>query len=114
MRPLFSDAAKVTHQLEEEPENLLQNASEPAPAVEKELQGENTASNQSANEDDSLDEGILDEGGQLTPIDNLASPEDLYFLEYECPEDQTEKIIMFPPRPQEKGFTFVNQLYPNQ
>ena len=112
VRPLFSDTAKGTHQLEEEPDNLIQNASGLAPTAEKELQGEDTASNQSDNEDDSLDEGILDEGGQLTPTDNLASPEDLYLLECECPKDWTEKMIMSPPRPQEKGFTFAKSAVP--
>ena len=60
---------------------------EPAPAMKEELQREGTACNQPSDDDDSLDEGILDEGGQLTPIDDLASPEDSYFLEFECTGD---------------------------
>ena len=53
---------------------------EPAPAVKEELQRGGRACNQPSDDDDSFDEGILAEGGQLTPIDDLASPEDSYFL----------------------------------
>ena len=73
-----------------------------APAVKEELQGGDIACNQSADDDDSLDEGILDEGRQLTPVDDLASPEDSYFLEFECTGGQAEKMVLSPPRPQEK------------
>ena len=85
---------------------------EPAPADKEELQGGDIACNQSADDDDSLDEGILDEGRQLTPIDNLASPEDSYFLEFECTGGQAEKMVLSPPRPQEKEFTFIKPAVP--
>ena len=85
---------------------------EPAPAVKEELQGGDKACNQSADDDDSLDKGIMDEGRQLTPIDNLASPEDSYFLEFECTGGQAGKMILSPPRPQEKEFTFIKPAVP--
>ena len=75
---------------------------EPAPAVKEELQGGDIACDQSADDNDSLDEGILDEGGQLTPIEDLASPEDSYFLEFECTGGQAEKMVLSPPRSQER------------
>ena len=84
---------------------------EPAPAV-KELQKGGTAHNQPSDHNDSLDEGILDEGRQLTPIDDLASSEDSYFLEFECTGGQTEKMLLSPPRPQEEEFTFVKPAVP--
>ena len=70
---------------------------EPAPAMREELQGGDIACGQLADDDDSLDKGILDEGRQLTPIDDLASPEDLYFLEFECTGGQAEKMVQSPP-----------------
>ena len=66
------------------------------------------ACNQSADDDDSH-EGILDEGGQLTPIDDLASPEDSYFLEFECTGGQAEKMVLSPP-----SLPSSNELYPDQ
>ena len=80
-----------------------------APAVKEELQGGDTAHDQLSDDDDSLDEGILDEGGQLTPIDDLAFPEDSYFLEFKCTGCQTEKMFLSPPppKPQEEEFTFI-------
>ena len=85
---------------------------EPAPGVKKELQGEGIACDQPSDDDDSLDEGILDEGRQLTPIDDLASPEDSYFLEFECTGGQAEKMVLSPPRPQEEEFTFIKPAVP--
>ena len=65
------------------------------------------ATGQSAQEEDGLDEGILDEGGHLTPIDNLASPEDDYFLGLKYIEDQAEEMVMSPPRLLTPEFTFA-------
>ena len=75
----------------------VQDVSEPAAAVKEELRGGNIACDQSVNDDDSLEEDR-----QLTPIDDLASPEDSYFLEFECTGGQAEKMVLSPPRPQEK------------
>ena len=85
---------------------------EPAPAVKEELQGGDIAYDQSADDNDSLDKGILDEGRQLTPIAILASPENSYFLEYECTGGQAEKMVLSPPRPQAKEFTFIKPAVP--
>ena len=85
--------------------------SEPAPAVKDELQRGGTACNQPS-DNDSLDEGILDEGRQLTPIDDLASPEHSYFLEFECTGGQTERMLLSPARPQEEEFTFIKPAVP--
>ena len=57
-------------------------------------------------------EGILDEGRQLTPVDDLASTEDSHFLEFECTGGQAEKMVLYPPRPQVKEFTFVKPAVP--
>ena len=79
MKSLFSDTTEDVAQLRQEPSSPVQNVPEPAPAA-KELQGGDIACDQSADDDDSLDKGILDKGRQLTPIDDLASPEDSCFL----------------------------------
>ena len=97
LRSLFSDTTEDMAQSRQEPSSPVQDLPEPAPAVKEELQGEGIACNQSADDNDSLDEGILDKGGQLTPLDNLASPEDSYFLEFECTGGQAEKMALFPP-----------------
>ena len=65
------------------------------------------AAGQPAKEENSLNEGILDEGGHLTPIDELASPEDDYFLGLEYTEDQAEEMVMSPPRLLTPEFTFA-------
>ena len=65
------------------------------------------ATGQPAEEEDGLDEGILDEGRHLTPIDDLASPEDDYFLGLEYTKDQAEEIVVSPPRPPAMEFTFT-------
>ena len=85
---------------------------EPAPAVKEELQRGGIAHDQPSHDDESLDEGILDKGRQLTPVDNLASPKDSYFLEFECTGGQTEKMLLSSPRPQEEEFTFVKPAVP--
>ena len=85
---------------------------EPTPAVKEELQEGGIACDQPSDDADSLDEGILDEGGQLTPVDNLASPEDSYFLEFKCTGGQAEKMVLSPPRPQEEEFTFIKPTVP--
>ena len=84
----------------------------PAPAVKEELQRGGTACNQPSDDDDSLDKGILDEGRQLTPIDDLATPEDSYFLEFEYTGGQAEKMLLSPSRLQEKEFTFIKPAVP--
>ena len=82
---------------------------EPAPAVKEELQGRGIACDQPSDDDDKV---ILDEGRELTPIDDLASPEDSYFLEFKCTGGQTEKMVLSPPRPQEEEFTYIKPVVP--
>ena len=65
------------------------------------------ATGQPAVEEDSLDEGILDEGRHLTPIDNLASSEDNYFLVLKYTEDKAEEMVMSSPRLLTPEFTFA-------
>ena len=72
MRSLFSDTTEDIAQSRQEPSSPVQDVSEPVPAVKEELQGGDIACDQSTDDDDSLDEGILDEGRQLTPVDDLA------------------------------------------
>ena len=112
VKSLFSNTTEDVAQLRQEPSSPVQDVPEPAPAVKEELQGGDIASDQSADNDESLDKGILDEGRQLTPIDDLASPEDLYLLEFECTGGQAEKMVLSPPRPQEKEFTFIKPAVP--
>ena len=82
--------------MRQEPSSQIPDVLEPAPAVKEELQRGGTVCDQPSDDNDSLDEGILDKGGQLTPIDDLASPEDSYFLEFKCTGDQTEKMLVSP------------------
>ena len=63
VKSLFSDTTEDVAQLRQEP-------SSPILDVKEELQRGDIACDQSANDDDSLDEGILDEGRQLTPVDD--------------------------------------------
>ena len=91
-----------------------QDVPEPAPAVKEEMQRGSIACDQPSDDDDSLDEGILDKGRQLAPIDDLTSPEDLYFLEFKCTGGQAEKMALSSPRPQEESSPSSNQLYPDQ
>ena len=112
VRSLFSDTTEDIAQSRQEPSSPVQDVPEPAPAVKEELQGGDIVCDQSAYDDDSLDGGILDEGGQLTPVDDLAFPEDSYFLEFECTGGQAEKMVLSPPRPQEKEFTFIKPAVP--
>ena len=65
-----------------------------ASAVEEKLENRDAAHDQPAKDDDSLDEGILDKGGQLTPIDDLASPEDSHFLGFEYTGEQADKMVL--------------------
>ena len=43
----------------------------------------------------------------MTPIDNLASPEDSYLLGFKYTDEQTEKMVLPHPRPLKKEFTFA-------
>ena len=63
-------------------------------------------------DDDSLDEGVLDEGGKLMPIDDLASLEDKYLLEFECTPRSFEKMTSSPSESQKEEFTFVKLTMP--
>ena len=55
---------------------------------------QNTTHDQPAEDDDSLDKGILDEGRQLTPIDDLVSTEDSYFLGFEYADEKADKMVL--------------------
>ena len=76
VRSLLSDTSENTVQMKEEPHSPVQNTLTLASAMEEKHWDLDVAHDQLGKDDDSLDEGILDEGGQLTPIDDLASPED--------------------------------------
>ena len=73
MRSLFSETPEGTTQLKEEPSSPVQGTQVQEPAEQEKKEDRNMACGQPANEEDSLVEGILDEGGHLTPIDDLAS-----------------------------------------
>ena len=76
VRSLFSDTSENTVQMKEKPRSPVQNTLTLASAMEEKHEDLDVAHDQPGEDDDSLDEGILGEGGQLTPIDDLASPED--------------------------------------
>ena len=107
MRSLFSDTSENTVEMKEEPCSPVQNTQTLTSAVEEKHEDQNTARDQPAEDDDSLDKGILDEGGQLTPIDDLVSPEDSYFLGFEYTDKEADKMVLSPCRPLEKEFTFA-------
>ena len=78
IRSLFSDTSESTVQMKEVPSSPVQSTL--ASAMEEKHEDGEAAGDQSAEDKDSLDKGILDEGRQMTPIDNLASPEDSLLL----------------------------------
>ena len=78
---------------------------------EKPTEGDATSS-PPAEDDDSLDEGVLNEGGQLMPIDDLASPEDEYLLEFECGPRSAKEMTFSPSELQREEFTFVKLTVP--
>ena len=63
-------------------------------------------------DDDSLNKGVLDEGGQLMPIDDLATLKDKYLLEFECAPRSVEKMISSPSESQREEFTFTKPTMP--
>ena len=73
--------------MKEEPGSPVQSTLTLASATEEMHEARETARDQSAEDEDSLNEGILDEGGEMTPIDNLASPEDSYFLGFDYTDE---------------------------
>ena len=105
IRSLFSDTSENTVQMKEELSSPVQSTQEQVSAIEEKQEDREAAGNQPAEDNDSLDEGILDEGRQLTPIDNLASPEDSYFLGFEYTEMNrlTRWSCLPPPPPQTTG-----------
>ena len=88
--------------MKEEPNSPAQGAQAQVPAIEEKVENE-----EAAEDDDSLDKGILDEGRWLTPISNLVSPEDSYLLGFEYTDEQTGEMVLSPPRLLVKGFTFA-------
>ena len=107
VRSLFSDNSENTVQMKEEPSSPAQGAQTQAPAIEEKVEDQDAAGDHSAEDDDSLDKGILDEGRQLTPINDLASPEDSYFLGFKYTDEMTDKMVLSPPRLLVKEFTFA-------
>ena len=93
--------------MKEEPSSSVQSTLTLSSASQEKHEIRETARDQSAEDEDRLDEGILDEGRQMTPIDDLASPEDSYLLGFKYTDEQTDKMVLSPPRPLEKEFTFA-------
>ena len=106
IRSLFSDTSENTVQMKEEPSSPAQGSQTQVSAIEEKDEDQGAIGDQSAEDNDSLDEGILDEGGQLMPIDGLASPDDSYLLGFEYTNEQTEEMVLSPPRLLVKEFTF--------
>ena len=95
--------------MKEEPSSPVQSTLTLASATEEKHEVREAAGDQSAEDKDSLNEGILDEGRQMTPIGNLASSENSYFLGFEYIDEQTDKISCSPSPPQllDKEFAFA-------
>ena len=89
--------------MKEEPSSCVQSAQVQALATDKKHEDRDATGDQPAEDDDSLDEGILDEGGQMMPMDDLASPEDSYFLGFEYTDEQTDKMVLSPPQTTTEG-----------
>ena len=108
----FPDTAGEVTPTEGEPSSPDQGATGPVRVKEEEPTEGDAISSTPAEDDDSLDEGVLDEGGQLMPIDDLASPEDKYLLEFECAPRSAEKMIFSPSESQREEFTFAKLTLP--
>ena len=93
--------------MKEEPSSPVQSMLILASTPEEKHEIRETARDQSATGEDSLHEGILDEGRQMTPTDNLASSEESYLLGFEYTDEQTDKMVLSPSRLLVKEFTFL-------
>ena len=112
VRTLFPDTTGKETPTEGEPSSPAQSANGPVRVKKEEPKDEDAISGPPAEDDDSLDKGVLDEDGQLTPIDSLASPEDEYLLEFECAPRSVKKMILSPSEFQRQEFTFVKLTMP--
>ena len=101
---------KVT-QTEEEPSSPAQSATGPVQVMKEEPKDGDAITSPPVEDDESLD-GVLDEGGQLMPIDDLVSPEDEYLLEFECAPGSVKKMTSSPSESQREEFTFAKLTMP--
>ena len=79
VRTLFPDTVGKVTPTEGEPSSV---ATGQVQVKKEEHKDGDAISSPPGEDDDSLGEGVLDDGGQLTPIDDLASLEDEYLLEF--------------------------------
>ena len=84
VRTVFPDTVGKVIPREGEPSSPAWVAIRPVQVKKEEPKDGDAISGPPTEDDDSLDKGVLDKGGQLMPIDDLASPEDEYLLEFEC------------------------------
>ena len=96
--------------MKEESSSPAQGAQAQAPAMEEKDEDWDAVGDNPVEDDDNIDDEILNAGGQLTPIDDLASPEDSYDLGYEFTDEQAERMLLSPPRPPDKDFTFTKPI----
>ena len=82
VRTLFPDTVGKITLTEGEPSSPAWSATGPVRVKKEEPKDGDAINCPPAEDDDSLDKGVLDEGGQLMPIDDLASLEDEYLLEF--------------------------------
>ena len=109
VRTLFPDTTGKVTLTEGSP---AQSATGPVRVKREEPKDGDAISCPPVEDDDSLNEGVLDEDEQLTPIDDLASLEDEYLLEFECALRSVEKMTSSPSESQREEFTFLKLTMP--
>ena len=112
VRTLLPDTVGKVTLREGEASSPAQSATGPVRVKKEEPKNGDAINCPPAEDDDSLDKGVLDEGGQLTPIDNLVSLEDEYLLEFECAPRSVEKMTLSPSESQREEFTFIKLAMP--
>ena len=112
MRTLFPDTTGKVTLTEGEPSSPARSATGPAQVKKEEPNNGDAINHPLVEDDDSLDKGVLDEGGQLMPIDDLVSPEDEYLLEFECAPRSVKKMTSSPSESQREEFTFIKPTMP--
>ena len=111
VRTLFPDTVGKVTPTGGEPSSPAWSATGPVQVKKEESKDGDAISHPPAEDDDSLNEGVLDKGRQLMPKDNLASQEDEYLLEFECSPRSVKKMTSSPSESQRQEFTFCQTDY---
>ena len=92
--------------MEEEADEPAQREQPQTPVAEEEEDWDAASENLAGSKED-IDDLLFDKDGQLTPIDDLSLPEDVYLLGYEFTDEQAERMLMSPPRTPAEDFAFI-------